>query len=302
MALLDPDLEYFLAVASHGSLVRAAQSLGLTQPALTKAIRRLERTLGVALFIRSARGSELTDAGRAFHERVRGLVNAVDDAVLEARDLGGGHAGLLRLGLTPAVSHFVLTALFPALADERPAAVFSLTTAFGDVLMDALLRQELALAVCPLPQDLPPELHAEVLYDDPFSAIVSRHHPLAGRHELTLADLADCPWVASGKHEFARRSIEQALTRLGMPLMNVRVETNSVVAMHTVVARTQMVSLFNARHGAPWALPPDVVVIPVSLPGVERRVGVLWRRGYLSPIAERALEILRVAAARDRGD
>ncbi|RZL09386.1 MAG: LysR family transcriptional regulator [Rubrivivax sp.] len=296
MAGLNTDVEYFLAIASHGSLVRAAQSLGLTQPALTKAVRRLEQALGVALFTRSARGSELTEAGQAFYTRVKALSNAMDDAVLEARDLGGGHAGLLRLGITPGVSHFVLTALFPALSTERPAAVINLTTAFGDVVVGALQRQELAMAVCPLPEETPPDLISEALYDDPFSAIVSARHPLASRTELTLKDLAAWPWVASGKHEFARRSIEQALARQGLPLMNVRVETNSLVAVHTVVARTQMVSLFNARHSAPWALPPDVVVIPVSLPGVARRVGVLRRPGYISPIAERALQILRAAA------
>ena len=296
MTGLNTDIEYFLAVASQGSLMRAAQSLGLTQPALTKAVRRLEQSLGVTLITRSARGSELTEAGQAFHTRVKALSNAMDDAVLEARDLGGGHAGLLRLGITPGVSHFVLTALFPTLSTERPAAVINLTTAFGDVVVSALQRQELAMAVCPLPDETPPDLTAEMLYDDPFSAIVSAQHPLASRAVLTLEDLALWPWVASGKHEFARRSIEQALTRQGLPLMNVRVETNSLVAVHTVVARTQMVSLFNARHSAPWALPPDVVVIPVRLPGVSRRVGVLRRPGYVSPIAERALQILRAAA------
>src|SRR5690606_9311572 len=158
------------------------------------AVHRLEQSLGVELLARSARGSELTEAGSAFANRARALSNAMDDAVLEARDLGGGHAGLLRLGMTPAVSHFVLTALFPTLSTERPAAVVSLTTAFGDVLLSALQRQELALAVCPLPDDLPPDVVAEVLYDDPFSAIVGADHPLAGRSSLTLADLAPWPW------------------------------------------------------------------------------------------------------------
>lgn len=298
MAGLHADIEYFLAVASHGSLVRAAVALGLTQPALTKAVRRLEQSLGVPLFVRSSRGSELTEAGRAFQRRAQALSNAMDDAVLEARDLGGGHAGLLRLGLTPGVSHFVLTALFPTLSRERPAAVINLTTAFADVLVPALQRQELALIVCPLPEgdELPPELVAEELYDDPFSALVSQDHPLAGRSSVSLADLAQWPWVAPGKHEFARRSIEQAMTRAGLPLLSARVETNSLPAVHTVVARTHMVSLFNARHSAPWTLPPGVVVIPLEPAGAQRRVGIVRRRGYVSPIAERALEILRAAA------
>lgn len=292
MATLDPDIHYFIATATEGSLVRAAQSLGLTQPALTKSIKRLEKHLGVTLFIRTPRGSELTDAGRAFYARVRTLSNAMDDAVMEARDLGGGHAGLLRLGITPAVSHFVLSALFPTLNTERPAAIVKVTSAFGDVLLGAIERKDLHLAVCPLPDDLPPGLEVDVLYDDPFSAILNVTHPLAGRERLSMADMGECQWVASGKQEFARRSIEQAVARHGLPRLDIRIEANSMEALATVVSRTHLVSLFNARFGSPTALPDNVVVIPIDLPGVHRRVGILHKRGYLSPIAQRAREIL----------
>lgn len=292
MATLDPDIHYFIATATEGSLVRAAQSLGLTQPALTKSIKRLEKHLGVTLFIRTPRGSELTDAGRAFYARVRTLSNAMDDAVMEARDLGGGHAGLLRLGITPAVSHFVLSALFPTLNTERPAAIVKVTSAFGDVLLGAIERKDLHLAVCPLPDDLPPGLEVDVLYDDPFSAILNVTHPLAGRERLSMADMGQCQWVASGKQEFARRSIEQAVARQGMPRLDIRIEANSMEALATVVSRTHLVSLFNARFGSPTALPDNVAVIPIDLPGVHRRVGILHKRGYLSPIAQRAREIL----------
>jgi DNA-binding transcriptional LysR family regulator len=278
MATLDPDIHYFIATAKEGSLVRAAQSLGLTQPALSKSIKRLEKHLGVTLFVRTPKGSELTDAGQAFYGRVRTLSNAMDDAVMEARDLGGGHAGLLRLGITPAVSHFVLSALFPTLSTERPAAIVKLTTAFGDILMGAIERKEL-----------------DELYDDPFSVIINASHPLAGRARLTMEDVARCQWVATGKQEFARRSIEQEVARQGLPRLDIRVETNSMEALSTVVSRTHLVSLFNARFGSPTLLPANVVVIPIDLPGVQRRIGIVHRRGYLSPIAQRAREILVAA-------
>lgn len=292
MATLDPDIHYFIATATEGSLVRAAQSLGLTQPALSKSIKRLEKHLGVTLFNRTPRGSELTEAGRAFYGRVRTLSNAMDDAVMEARDLGGGHAGLLRLGITPAVSHFVLSALFPTLTTERPAAHIKVTTAFNHVLLGAIDRKELGLAVCPLPDDLPAEVEVDELYDDPFSAIMNEDHPLAKRGRLRMDDLIGCQWVGSGKQEVARRSLEQAAARHGLPQLSVPVEVNSLESLYTVVSRTQMVSLFNARFGSPSALPDNVVVVPLDLPGVHRRIGILRRRGYLSPIAQRAREIL----------
>lgn len=302
MATLDPDLDYFITAATEGSLVRAAQSLGLTQPALSKAIKRLEKHLGVVLFNRTPRGSELTEAGRAFYTRVRTLSNAMDDAVMEARDLGGGHAGLLRLGITPAVSHFVLSALFPTLTTERPAAQVKVTTAFNHVLLSAIDRKELNLAICPLPDDLPEGIEVDELYDDPFSAIMNDRHPLAGRTRLGMDDLTGCQWVGSGKQEVARRTLEQAAARHGLPRLDIRVEVNSLESLYTVVSRTHMVSLFNARFGSPSALPANVVVVPLDLPGVQRRIGILRRKGYLSPIAERAREILLAASARQSAE
>jgi DNA-binding transcriptional LysR family regulator len=294
--MIDNDLAYFLTVASTGTLARAAGQLGISQPAVTKAIQRLERKVGVALVERTARGSILTEAGKIFHARAVSVSGQLDSALQEARDIGGGHAGLLRIGTTPATARFALHSLFPTLLVERPAAHVKVTTAFSDALLDAIDRREVELVVCPLPDTLDASMVKEVLYDDPYSLMVSKAHPLAGRESVTLEDLVDCDWAASTRQEFARLQIEQAFAEQGFPRMRIVAEMNAMAALFLIVSTTQLVSLINARSFDAAHLPSDIAVRPIQLDGLVRRVGLIRRTGHLSPIAQRAREILRNAA------
>lgn len=299
--MIDDDLTYFLTIANAGTLARAAEQLGISQPAVTKAIQRLERKVGVTLVERTARGSVLTEAGKIFQARVSGVSMQLDSAVQEARDIGGGHAGLLRIGTTPATTSFTLLALFPRLLEERPAARIHVTTAFSDALLDAVDRREVELAVCPLPEVLDTSMSREVLYDDQYRLVVSTAHPLAGRKSVTLEDLADCEWAASNRQEFARMQIEQAFAKHGYTSMRIVAEANSLAALIQIVSTTQLVSMINARTFDSSLSAFPVALIPIRLDGLRRQVGLIRRVGYLSSIAERAQAILRDTARETSG-
>ncbi|MFP3557545.1 LysR family transcriptional regulator [Paraburkholderia sp. SIMBA_049] len=294
--MIDGDLTYFLTIASAGTLARAAEQLGISQPAVTKAIQRLERKVGVTLVERTARGSVLTEAGKIFHTRVLGASMQLDSALQEVRDIGGGHAGLLRIGATPATTSFALRSLFPTLLVERPAARVNVTTAFSDTLLDAIDKREVELAVCPLPDALDASMAKEVLYDDHYSLMVSTTNPLADRESVTLHDLVECSWAASSRQEFARVQLEQAFAKQGYPRMRIVAEANSLAALILIVSTTRLVSLINARSFDLGPLPFDIAVRPIQFDGLQRQVGLIRRAGYLSPIAQRAQEILRNAA------
>jgi DNA-binding transcriptional LysR family regulator len=171
-----------------------------------------------------------------------------------------------------------------------------LTTAFSDVLLEAIDRREVELAVCPLPDTLDASMTREMLYDDHYSLMVATGHPLAERESVTLEDLADCEWAASSRQEFARVQIEQAFAKHGYPRMRIVAEANSLAALFLIVSTTQLVSLINARSFDTGPLPFDIAVRPIQLDGLLRQVGLRRRAGYLSPIAQRAQEILRNAA------
>lgn len=297
--MLSPDIRYFMETARVGGMGRAAELLGLSQPALSKAIARLERQAGTPLLRRLPRGVELTDAGRALYERACLAAVNLEDGVQMARDIGQGHAGLLRLGMTPATSHFTLGALFPRLRQERPASVLKLLTAFGDELFEALLQQKLNLAVGPVPRQIPDGLHCEALYEEGFSLVHNRSHPLARREHVSPQDLEDCEAAAPGIHEVARQTAEQAMRELGLRPPRVVVEANSLAAVLCAVSTCPLITIIPNSTPA-HTLPDNLVVRPIPLPDLRRQVGVFTGPAPLSSIGERALTLLKMHAAAQR--
>lgn len=298
--MLGDDLQYFLALAATGTFTGTAEHLGISQPALSKAIQRLERRVGARMVTRTARGIELTEAGKAFHARLSAASRDMEDAVQEARNLGGNDAGLLRMGVTPATTDFVLQALLPALTVERPAASIAFTTAFSNAMMEKISRRDVELAVCPVPERLDATLECETLYEDPCSLMMQRSHPLARQDTISLEDITRYPWAATGLHEFTRLQVRSAFSRRGLALPRIVVEADTLDALILVVARTGLISMINRRNVEAGSLPDNIVVRPLALAGMDRRIGILRRAAYLSPIGQRAVELLRAAAAAQR--
>lgn len=184
-------LQYFVAVAEEGGFGRAADRLSIVQSAVSQQIRRLERTLGVALFDRSARHVRLTGAGERLLPEARAVLAAADRTRRIAADIAAGHDGVLRLGTIHGPGDRIyrslteLAALAPGLrvrphrlpVADRLAAVRS-----GD--LDAALvratRSAAALRVLPV-------------WSDPLYAAVPADHPLPPGRAVRLEDLADLP-------------------------------------------------------------------------------------------------------------
>lgn len=283
---------YFIEVARCKGIGRAAEALGLSQPALSKAIARLERHSGTPLFKRLPRGIELTDAGQAFYQRACVAAANLEDGLQAARDIGGGHAGLLRVGMTPATSPFVLGALFPRLMRERPAAVLKITTAFGDELFSLLQQQALSFAVGPMPPSLPSEVNCEVLYTEGFALAFGQDHPLASKGDLAASDLAGLDVAAPGPEEAARQVAEQTLRSLGLRPPRVVVEADTLEALLFATVTSQLVTLIPTS--TPLSrLPPGLITRPLPTSILQRQIAIFTANGYASPLAERAMQILR---------
>ncbi|MFE0026024.1 LysR family transcriptional regulator [Amycolatopsis sp. NPDC059021] len=182
------ELEYFLAVADELHFGRAAVRLSIAQPALSKAIRRVETRLGVPLFLRSSRHVELTPAGKALREHGRHALNAVSAAVRSARHAGDSQARL-RLVLKPGGDAGLLSPLLAAYAHQPDARrvdiLFSGPADRADFLRDG--RADVGLLYAPFdPLD---GLAHETLLTEGRVAIVPSGHRLAGRASIRMSDL-----------------------------------------------------------------------------------------------------------------
>lgn len=286
------DLEYVLAVEAHGGIGRAAEALDMTQPALTKAVQRVEAQLGVPLFERTTLGMRVTQAGAVFLERARRIRLEYEDAIKEMRGIQTGEQGVLRLGYSPSMPNALVLGACRQLIRERPVARLRLTMRVARELMDLLQAGELDLAIAPLPRQANPALVSRELFTDRLAVVADENHPLLQRRNLTLADLTDQQWLLPSSHVLIRQQIDAAFTELGLSAPILRVETDfGSTALFDLVRGTEMLCIAGSTsNGAQAGLRP-IALRPDAL-DLGRRVGVMSRAGaYLSPLALRMIGI-----------
>src|SRR5262249_7601077 len=158
------DLEYFAVIGEHGHLGRAAEALGLSQPALSKSLRRLEQILGVKLVSRTPKGVDLTAEGSVLLLRIRELRLSLQNVAREVAEVSEGRAGHLRIGVGLPVSQRLLAGAFAALLDDAPRTKLTVIGSDNDLMFPALINGELdSIVNYARPRE---GLIAEHLYDE----------------------------------------------------------------------------------------------------------------------------------------
>ncbi|MGW5263024.1 LysR family transcriptional regulator [Microbispora sp. NPDC004025] len=186
-------LRYFVAVAEHLSFTVAARELRIAQQSLSQQIVALERALGTRLFDRDARGTRLTEVGRVFLPEARAVLARADAAVETARRAERGEVGRLRLAFLVSTANYMMPPVVRAFRERYPD-VDLVTEAVGIADLVGGLRDgryDAAFTRPPLVDDL----KTVTLVAERVCAVLPTGHPLAGRAELRLADLAGEPWV-----------------------------------------------------------------------------------------------------------
>lgn len=182
------DLRYLLAVAEHGHFGRAAEACGVSQPTLSVQLRKLEASLGLALFERGGKGVAPTPACERLLGHVRAAVAEADAILAAARDLRDPLAGRLRLGIIPTLAPYLLPLVFAPLRAALPALEVEPWEDQTASLLRLLRAHELDAAILATEVD-GPDLTSLPLFDEPFLAALPPDHPLAARPRVTEADL-----------------------------------------------------------------------------------------------------------------
>ena len=288
-------LECFSEIASAGSFRLAAKRLGLSQPALTARIQRLEDELGFMLFERSAGGAVLTDRGRLFLPHARQSVDALARTRAAAAPIRDGGEGQLRVGYTPIAALSFAPPLIHAFRTAHPRVVLDLKEMTSEPIETALAEGVLDAGVLHPPVRAG-GLSLQTLQSAGFLAVVPRADPLAAQPSLHLADLADksfvmvARWV--GPYVFDR-IISDCLAAGFHPRIVQEVETSiSVLGMVAAGVGVGLVvePLAQFKH-------PDLAF--VALTGLSYRLAfsLAWRDGNNNPL----VDALKSAAAQRFG-
>ncbi len=175
------DLQYVLAIETHGSVTRAAEACEVTQPTLSAQVAKLERELGVAIFERDGRGLRVTAAGRTVLDHARRIVGAVDDLHAATQQHLDPLAGELRLGLIPTLAPYLLPSLLPALREDLSRITVSIVEEQTASLVEHVRSGNLDAAM--IATDAADDRLASLaLFDEPLWIALCDDHPLA-KHE-----------------------------------------------------------------------------------------------------------------------
>ncbi|MEU8177858.1 LysR substrate-binding domain-containing protein [Microbispora hainanensis] len=186
-------LRYFVAVAEHLSFTVAARELHIAQQSLSQQIAALEHALGGRLFDRDTRGTRLTEVGRVFLPEARAVLTHADAALETARRAVRGEIGRLRVAFLVSTANYMMPPVVRAFRERYPdVELLAEAVAIADLV--AGLREDRYDAAFTRPP-LVDDLATATLVTEPVCAVLPEGHPLAGRAELRLCDLAGEPWV-----------------------------------------------------------------------------------------------------------
>lgn len=183
-------LRYAIAAADHGSLYKAARTLDIEQSTLSRAILKLERSIGMPIFERSRAGVTMTLAGDDFIRGARPMVATADKLVAMMRAAGQGRAGGLRLGHNSSVSAGHLRATLMSWRDAHPGVEVECIEADRSALLAGLDTGEVDLAIF-MGAASPHGFRCEPLWSERMLAALPESHPLAGRDVVHWTDLRD---------------------------------------------------------------------------------------------------------------
>nr|WP_315593112.1 LysR family transcriptional regulator [uncultured Cupriavidus sp.] len=285
------DLRYFEAVAELGHIGQAAEKLGRTQPALTKAVQRLEEAFGSELFERKGRGIRLTPVGEVLLARARMLRGATEEALREVGDFAKGNAGHVRIGTGPIAAEHVLPELCNMLLEEAPATTIDITVAPSLVLRERLKEGSLDLLIGMMAEH-DDALVSHPIVEDVVVVVASRNHPVFSLPRVTLKSLLSWRWVLPAASIPSRQWLDAAFQAHGLPPPSTQIDANSIPLLPRLIAKTELLS-FLSRH----TLREHRHVlseVPLKEATLRRKLGVTYRRhGYLSPASLRLLALLQ---------
>jgi DNA-binding transcriptional LysR family regulator len=287
------DIEYFAVVAQHGSVRRASEALGLSPPALSKSLRRLEQAMQAKLVERTAKGVALTPVGVALLAQVHRLRLVLQDIRREADDLTHGRAGHLRIGVG-ATTVEDLPEVCASLLNQAPGLSVQVVVGDNDVMVPALCNGELDMIFNVIPGGPLPGCVQEHLFDDEVVVCASADHPLAKRRRVAMADLVQEQWTLSVPAVLNVQHLRRQFQAGGLPPPRVAVEARPVRLRLQICASTRLLS-FTARRTLKLVEPRlRLRELPVPELKWHWHAGVMYRNeSYLPPEARRLITMLR---------
>lgn len=282
-------LEYFLAAARAETFFDAAESLHITQSALSKQIMKLEKELNVRLFDRSRRSAVLTDAGREFLKEAGDLFHRYRAMRKRMQAFEDVPERTLRIGTLPFLSQYGLTGLFKDFSAAHPEIRLLLEEVEEIDLLSGFSSGRYDLIIARSHMCDESHFRFLLLDEDRLAAMLPAGHPLAWRKSVSLSDLAGEPFLLMHPYTSLYQLCMKLFHDAGITPHVLR--TARLESIISAVALGEGVSLF-AEKNFNLFRHESVVSVPI-VPSPTLSVGVIYKDGEISAEGERFLESLK---------
>jgi len=296
------DLHVFFTVLQHRSMAKAAQELGVTQPAVSRAIADLEHTLGVLLLDRSPRGVEPTIYGRALLKRGNAAFDELRQGVRDIEFLTDPTVGEVRIGCQETIAAAILPPVMQHFSREYPRVVLyveQLSWSASSLDLPSLSDRGLDLVIVRsekprADKKLPDELHAETLFHDQLVVAAGRQTHWARRRKIDIAELINEPWILPYPNSWNYAELAEAFQSRGLDMPRLRsVALSTHIRINLLAAGPHITTFANSVMGL-YADRFSLKALPVDLPIRPWPVlMVTVKNRTLSPVVELFIEHLR---------
>jgi DNA-binding transcriptional LysR family regulator len=289
-------LKLAVALDEQASVLRAARSLGMSQPAATKLLADLEHESGGPLFVRSNRGVLPNARGEAMIRHARMVLSQVGSAIQELSDMDDGTGGSVSVGCFYAASATLLPRAIAALRRARPKVSITVTEGGSASLFPLLERGELDFVVGRVPEHgMHADIVHEILYRETIGILVRKGHRLSRKRSLKLTDLLEEAWLLPPPETAVRQRLDLLFRDAGLIPPKPAVQSISVGMYRRLLLETDMLAVLSDLALADDFSAGLVTRLPIELPSVS--MCVLHRAGTpMSPAGLALVQAVRAVA------
>jgi DNA-binding transcriptional LysR family regulator len=283
------DLRVFMSVMQAGSMGKAAQSLNISQPVVSKAIADLEHALGVRLFDRHRRGIEATEYGRALLDCGMTIFDDLRQGVKNIEFLADPTTGEVRIGNTlPSTASSFIAGIIDRLSRRYPRMVFHVVPGPQDTLRRELNARNLDLVITRGGRPFKDEqFDFDILYDDPFVVLAGVKNPWARRRRIELAELVNEPWALATLETSLVGAAIEAFRASGLDYPRATVVSDSAEVRVSLVAAGRFLTIAPSSLLRLPTRRPELKALPVELPMAFGPVGIVTLKNRtLNPVAK----------------
>ena len=271
-------LQVLVKLGELGSVQRAADAVGLTQPSTSHALAELEKLFDCQLFVRHARGVTPTGMAQAVLPLARRILDTVNDCADVVSALAGQANSVVRVAAISGAVNGILSRVLPDFSDRHPDVLLQVQELDIEHIGSLLASNDVDLVLCRRPTVLPEGWVFETLLDDRFVVVCGPHHPLAKRRKTPLQQLWTETWLLGPLASAPRRAYDELITQAGVSPPLRLISSRSPSILWSMLQKHRLVSLTPYSIARQLLDSGQLASVNVTIPVAIEPIGVMTRK------------------------